>query len=347
MAKDSTKSEFWKSVLRAVEVEPRSALSIRGASGFSHPVVSAGIDEKRRRVVVISGEADARSAALAHGDIQAAMPTLKIMMARPVAVNLGEAARIISEHFGKVSVGKKEFLWPGNVEDRDSWFKQVQARDALFKRIENLINKSLSVAAVNMTAVWKEVIQQFSLIEVETELPGDSFSIPTLHLTKLITLDPAEVDRQLGVCSIPLYEFSPEEAELLQSGGNVDAVRQVLLRHQIFQYFFPSADYLALGFAEQSSLSADKILDRLTRTPEAGHPFGKLEIIDPDLELKSVVEALQDRGLLVEGEVGVEVTDAGKSIRTQVRFKPREGLPARLANIFSVKVDLNLKDLFK
>ncbi len=353
MAKDNVKSEFWKSVLRAVEVEPRSALSIRGASGFSHPVVSVGVDEKRRRVVVISGESDARSAALAHGDIQAAMPSLKVMMARPVVVNLGEAARIVSEILGRVSIGQKDLQWFS--ENRDTLKGQIeQVGMQLFERVKNVTVEPFSIATVNFLAVWKDIIQQLSLIEIETEPqendPQESAvktKLPTFHLTKLIALDPAEADRRLGVCSIPLYGLSLEDIEILHAGRDVEAARDILQRHDILQYFFPSADQLALGFAERLSSSPSDIIDSLTRTPEVGHPFGQLEIVEPGVGLNELVAALQEKDLLVEGEAGVEITDKGKSVRAQVRFKPREGLLARLANVFSVKIDLNLRDLFK
>jgi hypothetical protein len=43
MAQDDLKSEFWKRILRAAEVEPRPDLSIRGASGFIPPLVAVGL----------------------------------------------------------------------------------------------------------------------------------------------------------------------------------------------------------------------------------------------------------------------------------------------------------------
>lgn len=354
MTQSDPKAEFWKTVLRAVEVEPRPAQSIRGASGFLHPVVAVGVDESRRRVVVISGESDARSAALAHGDIQAALPSLKVMMARPVVVNLGEAARILSEVLGRVSVGQEELDWLSENQD-DVQAKVKEFGDHLFERAKRFTVEPFSLATVNFIAAWKEIVQQLALIEIDVppqqaDLPTGSelkARMPTFHLTKLIALDPAETDRLLGVCSIPLYEFDTQAAEVLHSGRDVDAAREILRRHHILQYFFPSADQLTLGLAERVSTSPTEIVDKLVRTPEAGHPFGQLEIVDAAVKLPDMIAALQERGLLVEGEAGVEITDTGRSIRAHVRFKPREGLLARLANVLSVKIELSLKDLFK
>jgi hypothetical protein len=240
MAKEDAKSDFWKSILRATEVEPKSATSIRGASGFLHPIVSVGVDERRRRVVVISGESDARSAALAHGDIQAAMPSLKMMMARPVAANLGEVARIASEMLGRVSVGQREFQWLS--EHQDTLQEQTkQITEHLLERAKKFTLDPFSIASLNFVAVWKDIIQQLSLIEIETQPQTGGLSeeaakmqAPTFHLTKLIALDPAEADRRLGVCSIPLYEFGPEDVEIIQTGADVEAVREILRRHDIF-----------------------------------------------------------------------------------------------------------------
>jgi hypothetical protein len=208
----------------------------------------------------------------------------------------------------------------------------------------------LSAASLNLVAVWKDVIQQLSLIEIEPHpraLPDGKTVAPTLHLRKLVALDPAEVDRSLGVCSLPLYEFSESDVEVLQRGIDLEAAREILRARDIFQYFFPPPDHLALGLAESRTRPASELVADLVRTPEIGHPFGQFEVVDSSLNLNEVVVSLQERGLLVDGEVGVEVTEGGKQLRAQVRFRPREGLLARLANVLSIKVDLSLKDLFK
>jgi len=352
MATDEQKAEFWRTLLLAVEVEPRSATAIRGASGFSHPVVSVGVDEARRRVVIISGEPDARSAALAHGDIQAAMPSLKVMMARPIAVNLGAAARIFSEMVGRVSFGQKDLEWFKETRSKE-YLEEIglQIKARLVR--DGLAIEPWSIASLNSLAVWKEIVQQLSLVELEftsqenaTPEGTPQTPLPTLRFTKLVGLDPAEADRGLGVCAVPLYGFSSNDVDIFHSGRDIEAARNVLRQRAILQYFFPSADQLALGFAEQLSTPRE-IVDRLSRTPDVGHPFGELEIVDPSIRLNDTVSALQELGLLVEGEAGVEITETGKTIRAQVRFKPREGLLKRLSNVLSVKIDLSLRDLFK
>ncbi len=339
MTDTDEKRAFWNNLLRAVETEPRNIDSLQGASGFSHPVVALGVDEKNRRVVLISGEGDARTAALAHGDIQAALPSVSLLMARPAPVNLGQAARILSELIGRVQIGPEEMELFNKLSNEAA---QQEAIKKIFDKVHPFTFGASAIASLNMVAVFKDVVQQLSLIEVEGSQP-----IQALNMRKLIAYDPVAMDRSLGVCSFPLYDFTQEDVEVLQSGRDIDAAQQLLKRLDVFQYFFPAADQLALGFIDQSQLSVQEILQRLERTPEVGHPFGQLEIVGSGTRLSEIVDTLQDKGLVAEGEFGFEITPEGTTLRSLVRFKPREGLLARLSRIFSLKIDLSLKDLFR
>jgi hypothetical protein len=57
-----------------------------------------------------------------------------------------------------------------------------------------------------------------------------------------------------------------------------------------------------------------------------------------------MIDTLKD-SYVIEGERTLEVTEAGKSIRETLKFKPRESLISKIINQFSVKIDL--KDLLK
>jgi len=347
--KTDQKSEFWHNVIRAAEAEPRTATSIRGSSGFSHPVVAIGVDERRRRVVMISGESDARSAALAQGDIQAAMPSVKVVMARPLAVNLGQLAKVISEVLGKTKIGMQEINWI-NENEEEFKKKSEEIGGKIGDQIVNFIASPFSALSLNFIAVLKDAVQQLSFIDVtknRTAVKDNESKAHTLDLSRLIVLDPAEADRRLGVCSIPLYEINEKDMEILKSKPNVEHAREILLRYDIMQYFFPPADQLTLGLVDGKEISISVLLDQLKHTPNEGHPFGPFEIITRSSKLDNVIEALQDRGLLVEGDIGLELTEDAKTFRAQVRFKPREGLISKLSRIFSLKAELSLKDFFK
>lgn len=51
----SETDEVRRTVLRAAEADPREAQPILGVSGFSHPTLAIGVEERRHRTVVIPG----------------------------------------------------------------------------------------------------------------------------------------------------------------------------------------------------------------------------------------------------------------------------------------------------
>jgi hypothetical protein len=331
------RAEFWNAVLRAVEVEPRSAKMIQGASGAEHPIVAVGIDEERRRVVMISGEGDARSASLAQTDIQAAMPSLHVMMARPIAVDLAEFVRALSGLAG--SLGRAEL---------DRFTRNPSSIETEMRRLAETLNaearslfRPFRTASLDLIGVCREVIQQHA-----ESLASD---LPASYLGKLLALDPASLDRSLGICPVPLHDFSEQDVHILQMGtrSDVEAVREVLRRQGILQYFFPPPDHLALGLAERAVKPARQIVGDLLRAPTFGHPFAAFELVDSCPDPGEVIAALQEGGLLVEGDAGVAVTERGKAVRAQVRTRPREGLVARLTRALSIEADPGRKDLFE
>jgi hypothetical protein len=349
-ATDKDKSEFWQTFLRAVETEPRTATTMQGASGLTHPVVAIGVDERRRRVVVISGESDGRAAAMAHADIQVAIPSMQVVIARPIPVNLGHFARAVSEVAGGVTLGPDQWRTiHGKLHA--SGGEEIGTRIGEYLAGHGLM--TLQFAALGFARVAKEIVQQLSLLELEVvpdtsaqkDIIKGGSAPPPVGLSKLIALDPAEVDRRVGVCSIPLYDLTPVEAETFARGVDVEQSREILRSHEILQYFFPAADQLTLAWVDGKPSSTDDVVGKLLRVPEFGHPFGQMELLKQGTEMVHMVDALHERGLVAEGEMGIELTPEGTAIRASVRYKPREGLLTRLSRIFSVKVDLNLKDL--
>ncbi|HYO91720.1 MAG TPA: hypothetical protein VEQ40_08795 [Pyrinomonadaceae bacterium] len=76
---------FWENFLRAAEVQPQQVKIIQGISGIEHAVLAAGVDPTRRRLIVVSAEQDARTAALMQADLQSAFRGVQVMLARGVA----------------------------------------------------------------------------------------------------------------------------------------------------------------------------------------------------------------------------------------------------------------------
>jgi hypothetical protein len=349
--------QFWANIIRSVEAEPREATSIPGKSGLFHPVVASGVDELRKRFVLISGDPDARSAAMAQSDIQGLFSDYRVVLARPIAVNLGKLAEAVAEQLGNPSFQLKDFEKigvPPNVHGKKKAKLEKAIQEKMGAVLESGIGatfKVLAYASVNPTAAWQEVISQLSHLQFEgVDTSGSTESAipatPTVRFGGLLAFDPAEVDRRVGVCSIPLYSFSEEEAEKIYTGTNLEEIRAILQHHDIFQYFFPSADQVALGLVEREALKRDVLVARVSESPSIGHPLGQLELVSTDTRLDVLIDALEEKGLCVEGEHSVELTDAGRSVRTTVKWKPREGFIAKLSRIVSMKVDLNLRDLF-
>lgn len=347
MSHDLKRAAFWNTFLRAVETEPAEPRSIRGASGLQHPVVALGSDSTRQRLVVISGDPDGRSAALAHSDIQAAYPDTRVVLARPIAVHLARIAEAIVGMLGKQTFGPEDLR--GLPE---SGSLQRQILDAKFQLLAGVgfapAFRAYSFASLSLVSVIQETVLQLSHLQFDFPTQADgSQGVPTVQFGPLVALDPSQVDRQSGVCFIPLYLLSDPDAEVFHAGTDIERARDILKAHHVLQYFFPAPDQLALGLLETQPESQLSVADSVERTPSIGHPLGPLELLSPDTKLLDLVEALQDRGLCAEGEVGMELTEQGRTVRGTVRFKPREGLLSKLSNILSIKVDLSLKDIFK
>jgi hypothetical protein len=125
-----------------------------------------------------------------------------------------------------------------------------------------------------------------------------------------------------------------------------EEVRAILLKHQIFQDFFPEADQIALAAADRGApVSTASILHQVRFAPEAGHPLAQNEIVDPQTDLLDTVTALMEKKFLVEGSISTEISPSGKVVRTELKLRPREGFMQKLSRLVSIKVDLSPKDL--
>ncbi len=73
--------------------------------------------------------------------------------------------------------------------------------------------------------------------------------------------------------------------------------------------------------------------------PNEGHPYAKPEITHEGSLLK-IIDELQERNLVVEGESTFELSEKGTTIRQTVKYKPREGLVSKIVNRFKINIDL-------
>jgi hypothetical protein len=305
---------------------------------LEHPVIAAGVDDSRRRLLLVSGEHDARSAAIAQLDIQRVLESVQVVVIRPIAINLGPIAKQIVGFLGGPTVA------PTQLQQKLKLLPEPEVQAAVSQAFSRYA-AGIDVATLNWVAQIMQIIQQLSMIEIDTGESADgNSSAGTFRFERLINLDPGELDRHLGICPFPLYELSEADAAVVQSGTDLDAIRELLCQRQIFQFFFPSADQLALGLVDRGLQDPTAVLNELSKAPSVGHPFGAPELTSTGVPIGDTIDALQDKGYLVEGEIGIEMTGSAKSVRANIRFKPREGIVSKIASNVSIKLDL--KDLF-
>lgn len=323
---------IWDKFLQAVKVEPKRTEFIRGASGLQHPVKALGVNEDEKRLVIISGETSARAAALAQADIQSALKDHYVVVARPVAINVSLASSAITAAIGSDEIRFSEL--PSLPDDQ----KSIEA--FLHPILERLLNPAV-LAFSSFGPHLIQIIEQLRNIKFENFLAENSAESATklsINLRDLNRYDPTEMDRLHGVCPVPLYDFTPDEFQSVLSSQEIEDVRDLLTKHDLYQYFFPAPDQLALGIVDRAKIiSVDELISQVSQAPSLGHPFAAPELSSSEGSLFEVVDGLKERGLVVEGELSLETTPAGKSLRQTVKFKPREGLVSKVLNHGSIR----------
>ena len=332
------KLAFWENILRAAGADPKKPRRIRGASGQYHDVLALGVDEDRNRLVLVSGEHDARSAVLAQYDIQSAIPNMRVLTVRPALISVPKVAQALV-----AVLGTPEFTLHalGKLVEDSSEFRDA----VLHPSLGGLKTVAKNVKISRLPQIL-ELIQQLAEIrihasDVKEELGTDDI---TFDLSRLVGRDPTEEDRAYGVCAVPFYEITADDIETIASGESFEDVINILRARDIFQFFFPAADSLALGLLDRGIEKRESVEGGISTTESLGHPLGELEIVSADTAQRDLIDALKDKGLVVEGEYAFEVSEEGKKIRANVKFKPKEGIVSKLINRFSISLDL--KGLF-
>ena len=301
-------------------------------------LLAAGVADEKQRIVLVSADTDARSAALAQADIQAALGRVRVLMARAVLLDLGRVAEVVTGATGLSYVSGE--LVSDFPEDEQRRQELVQPYiEQLRPVIEQWIRNAQGVKGFNFGYGLAQAIEQLKSLRLVTE--GDDEGPPRLDLSGLLNQRAIRDDQEVGICPIPLHDFSGDEMEIVNSGRDAAAISEILRERQVLQYFYPAADQLALGLIDRETVSASELLDQLCAVPELGHPFGPNELtgVTP-VELVELVQHLQELKLAAEGELGIELTPEGQSIRASVKFKPRDGLVARVLNHLNINVNL-------
>ncbi|NOE18097.1 hypothetical protein GS634_08165 [Ruegeria atlantica] len=347
MSKNSEeKPPIWGAFCSALGTEYREAKEISGASGLVHPVEAIGVDDKGKRLVLVSSEHNPRISALMRGDVQATMPGMKVMVARPLAIDLAYAAKkMFFTEEGTIDVSK--LLQVASILQMEDEKKEDMFKELFGEPASQLI-MSVYLSSLPAKTHILNVVEQFGFLDwSKVAKPKDSNFIQTATdlLTQFSNMDNLAGDREQGICPVPTYELTESDWDLFHQNKHVDEIQARLRDLDIYQYFFPPADSLALGLIDRGLATEGEVLDGFELAQTQGHQLSENAIV-PDVDgLFEIVEALKANGYAIEGEFSTELTDQGRAVRKVVNIRPSEGLIAKISRVMSVKVDLNLKDL--
>jgi hypothetical protein len=347
--KENDQVRLWSSFSAAVGTELRPGTTIRGISGLDHPVQAIAVDDKNKRVLIVSAEPNARVAVLMQADVQATLPDVRVLVARPVVVDLGVIARQVFKNVEGARINLVEMTKRiERFQKLDPARTQRHFNRRLKKAVEPafLALKNVSLPTLNQ---FMDVIQQAAYLDwsyVLQTLKEDEAN-PSISFERLLHIDNMAIDRQHGVCPVPLYEFAADDWEMFFQGNRIEQIRQRLRELDIYQYFFPAPDQVVLGAADKGLTSRDDLIHLVQECQPLGHPLGESEIVPSLTRLPDLIETLSELGYLAEGEHGVEVTPAGQTTRMQLKFRPREGLISKLINRFTVNANISasIKDI--
>jgi len=333
----------WRSFCRAVRTDLREHRSITGASGVVHPVQAIGVDDKEGRVVVVSAEPSARIAAMMQVDVQATIPDAHVIVARPIAFDLGALSRNILGNLGQMRLSLND------VNQLVEQFNIIENEDKRAKFVEHYITKWTSSSVKALQAASLPVISQIlAVMQQAGDLDWtDVFDKETqsMDITRLFEFDNLQLDRDRGVCPLPLYELKEDDWELFKSGADADSIEQRLRDLDVLQYFFPSPDQTALGLVERGINKPLALSNAMKQAPALGHPYGEPEIISP-ADLPNYLDELGALGYVAEGEMGWEITPNGRTVRNAIRIRPREGLFVKIVNRFNLNLGVSPNDFF-
>lgn len=337
---------FWSTISRVVQADPREHRKLIGASGVEHSVQSIAIDEERKRLIVVAAEADPRSAAMMQLDLSVANPGLQIILVRPTLFDIPTIARRVATVFNVANLRVAEVVQQIETAKKQGGTAAAQAKlnDIFLPLLD--VTKSVPLPA---TAQVVSFIQQVASLDWEKmwKDAGEDFEAFTFPLIDILNQDSTLVDLRHGICPIPMYDFSGDEIETIVRGANLDDVEEILRKRDIYQYFFPARDNAILSVIDRGEIEKGSLLSAIDALPTIGHPFGREEIITaPVRDTVDLVQSLQDAGFAVEGESSYALTPKGETLRSKIKFRPREALISKIINRFKIRfgVRIDTKD---
>jgi hypothetical protein len=335
---------IWSSFFRALGVELRPETQIAGDSGIMHRVQAVGVDDKTNRVVVVSAEYNPRIAALMRVDVQAMMPCAKVLVARPLAIDIAHTTRtLFSTKTGGIDLMK--VLELGQILGLGPLAQQaLETRYGPdFKKLmANVSRSNLPIRSHFLTII--EQVAELNWARVKDAQFSDIVALAYEVVSQLSQSDNLAGDRKQGVCPVPTYELTERDWELFGSGQHIDEVRERLKALNIYQYFFPPADSVALGLIDRNVGTEEGIQRGFDIAEQSGHFVSKNEFLPDAEDLPDLLEALKAKGYVAEGEFSYETTEEGRTIRKSVKVRPRESFLTKIINRINLSASVSPKD---
>ena len=199
-AKEVNNEHFWDHFMMALDVEPRDHTVIEGRSGVQHRLLGIGVNEKQRRLVLVSDTPSAEHAALMQVDVAATADDLNVVVARPAAFDLTGPITSIIGAYGSNIIDKKainRFNSFSNQKDKD----EVNANFAeLFGAFMLNSSRSFKFTPLTPYSQFLQFVNQISLIDFSSLKDIENASIDLLPFSKM---DITKQDRDMGICPIP------------------------------------------------------------------------------------------------------------------------------------------------
>ncbi|MDQ0391817.1 hypothetical protein [Labrys monachus] len=341
--------EVWQALGIALGADPRENTTITGISGLEHPVQSISVDDRTKRVIIISAESNPRIAALMQVDVQATMPAdTKVLVARPISVDISDfTRRLFVTADGQVDVSKVFDVGkllatseePGHKEEISRHFDPVMKPIMrIFDNLEMRPASQIVGVVEQLTAInWMHIFQ--SAQQNPMNLLNAIFDI--------VKIDNLALDRACGVCPLPLYQFTDDDWLLFKSKGNRGDAQARLKELGIYQYFFPPNEQLVLGIVDKGNTSLDLVSQGVALSKKLGHIQGEGELVPGLPNFFDAIDGLRERGYITNINSTLEITPAGKAVRHTVDIQPRESLVSKIVSRFKVEIKANIADAVK
>ncbi|MBU0584022.1 MAG: hypothetical protein KKB66_16010 [Alphaproteobacteria bacterium] len=345
-----TDGDIWRGFCSALGAEYRDHKQIQGISGLTHEVQAIAVDDKTKRLILVSAEYNPRIAALMRVDVQATMPDVKVLVARPLAVDLAHTARtVFGDANGNLDATKIVELVSMMAMGDEGKDLVAQTYGPALTPFFNAIGRSqLPILSHILNGIQQAASIDWNKL-IATDGPPDPKNykrFADFFLGEFQTLDNLAEDRRQGICPVPTYQLSDDDWETLRQGNRIDDIQERLKAIGVFQYFFPPKDDLALGLIDRGFNTVELVERGFSVADQQGHQISANTIVPQAADTPELMDSLRMQGLTLEAEFETEeLTPDGKKVRTVLRIRPAEGLLEKLSKV--VKLDLSLKDIFR